>query len=506
MTAPILLLFRQDLRLHDHPALTAAADAGAPVIPVYILDEETGAELVPGAASRWWLHHSLDGLARSLDGLGARLILRRGRTDAVIKALVAETGAGRVVWSRCYEPAAIALFTRLKRDLAEGGVTADSHNAALLFEPWQIANKSGEPYRVYTPFWKAVWAKAETGSGLPAPLKAPERLAAPDTWPESDRLADWGLTPSKPDWAAGFKDHWQPGEAGARARFEQFRDAGLSRYKSLRNRPDLPFTSRLSPHLRLGEISPRTLWHATRHWMDGAGKGTEKEAEHFLKEVVWREFSYHLLYAFPHMKDQPLNPKFQGFPWDSSNRAKGLLRAWQLGKTGYPIVDAGMRELWATGWMHNRLRMITASFLVKDLLVPWQWGEAWFWDTLVDADFASNAAGWQWVAGCGADAAPYFRIFNPVLQGEKFDPQGDYVRRWVPELARLPASDIHKPWDADDAVLADAGVRLGNTYPRPIVDHGEARDRALAAFEEMKDFVPFKQQSSAPSSLSASKQ
>jgi deoxyribodipyrimidine photo-lyase len=464
--------FRQDLRIADNPALSAAVAAGGPVIPLYVLDDETPGQWRPGGASRWWLERSLAALGADLARLGSPLVLRRGRADQVVPAFMAETGARAIHWNRCYEPYAVARDTHLKERLRQEGHDVASHAGSLLREPREVKGKAGTPLKVFTPFWRAVQALGDP----PAPLPAPKRLVAPAKAPRSDALADWALYPGRPDWAAAFPDHWTPGEAGAKARFATFSDEAMAGYAARRDLPGVPGTSRLSPHLRWGEISPRTLWHATAHL---GGKG----AEHFLREVGWREFSYHLLHHEPGLPERNLRPEFDAFPWA---RAPKALARWQRGETGYPIVDAGMRELWATGWMHNRVRMITASFLIKDLLIDWREGEDWFWDTLVDADLASNAASWQWVAGCGADAAPYFRVFNPSLQGAKFDPDGAYVRRWIPELARLPDSLIHTPWLAPALVLEAGGVRLGRDYPEPMVDHGMARDRALAAFETIK--------------------
>ena len=473
-TAPLILWFRRDLRLADNPALAAAVAAGRRVVPLYILDEAAGGPL--GGAQRWWLHHSLAALDAALRDLGSGLVLRRGPAATVLEDIIAATGADTIHWNRLYDPAAIARDTALKADLQGRGLTVASFNAALLFEPWAIRNKAGQPFKVFTPFWKTCLAAPAPDAPLPGPARLPA-----STLPPGDRLADWALLPKKPDWAVAFGPCWQPGEDGARALLADFLDRALVRYKGDRNRPDLPATSRLSPHLAFGEIGPRQIWQATHHAMDGnpasAGGGA-----HFLSEVGWREFSHHLLYHEPQMVSRPLRSEFAAFPW--AEDAAGLA-AWQRGLTGYPIVDAGMRELWQTGWMHNRVRMIAASFLVKDLLIPWQQGEAWFRDTLVDADVANNAASWQWVAGCGADAAPYFRIFNPVLQGEKFDPEGDYIRRFVPELARLPAAIIHQPWNHRD-LARQCGVVIGRDYPAPIIDHGLARDRALAALATLK--------------------
>jgi deoxyribodipyrimidine photo-lyase len=357
-------------------------------------------------------------------------------------------------------------------------VSCHRYGGFLLHEPETIRNGSGEPYRVYTPFSKACFAQGEPRSLRPVPAFTAFQGAI-----RSDCLQDWGLHPTQADWAKGFETHWTPGEDGAAARLKDFIAEGLAHYADERDRPDRDVTSRLSPHLHLGEISPAQVWHAARAAETQSGGRLAKTVEKFLKEILWREFSYHLLHHWPSLPTEPFRPEFAAFPWTDDPAG---LKAWQQGRTGYPIVDAGMRELWATGTMHNRVRMIAASFLIKDLLIPWQDGERWFWDTLVDADIGSNSASWQWVAGCGADAAPYFRIFNPVIQGEKFDPQGAYVRKWVPELARMPDQFIHKPWEAPRLVLDAAGVELGRNYPHPVVDHGKARDKALAAFQEIK--------------------
>jgi deoxyribodipyrimidine photo-lyase len=472
--APVLLWFRQDLRLTDNPALAAALASVRPVVPVFVLDRETPGAWAPGGAARWWLHHSLAALAASLAGRGSRLVLRRGRAAEAIPRLVEQTGAAAVYASRLYEPWARASDAAVAAALKQRAVPIHGANAALLFEPWTVQTQAGGPFGVYTPFSRACFAAGPP----PQPTRAPPRVAAPDRFPPSDRLEDWSLLPTKPDWAGGLRETWTPGETAAQARLDRFVAGHLAEYDALRNRPDLDATSGLSPHLHWGEISPRQVWHAA----EAAGAPRGRSTETFLKELLWREFSYHLLWHRPEMPEQPLKPAFADFPWRNDAKA---LRAWQRGRTGYPIVDAGMRQLWHTGWMHNRVRMIVASFLIKHLLLPWQEGEAWFWDTLVDADLAANSASWQWVAGSGADAAPYFRIFNPLLQGARFDPDGAYVRRWVPELARLPAALIHAPWQATPLELQDAGVTLGRSYPAPIVDHSAARARALAALDSI---------------------
>ena len=444
--APSLLWFRQDLRLAANPSLAAALARRGPVVPVFIWAPEEEGAWPPGAASRWWLHQSLIALSADLEGRGSRLIIRRGPSADTLEALANETGAGAVFWNRRYEPAAIARDTAVKTALRSRGLTVESFNANLLHEPWTILNASGQPYRVFTAFWRA---------SIKAPIP-PTFAPPPKTLPAVSRLhsiplADLELEP-KIDWAAGFRDLWQPGEIGAKKHLQRFRPA-LSAYPVDRNRPDLTGTSHLSPHLHFGEISPGEVWRAIETEMGHKSQA----AESYLRQLVWREFAYHLLYHFPETAEQPLRPEFASFPW---RMKRAWFDAWRRGRTGYPLVDAGMRELWRTGWMHNRVRMVTASFLVKHLLTSWQDGAKWFWDTLVDADLANNTLGWQWVAGCGADAAPYFRIFNPALQADKFDPDGAYVRRWVPEIE-------------------------SDAYPRPIVNHAEARAKALLAWETL---------------------
>jgi len=478
MVSPTIVWFRQDLRLADNPALAAAVAWGGPIIPLFVLDAGAAGAWAPGGASRWWLHHSLAALRDALADRGARLVLRHGPATEILPRLAAEVGAGAVMWNRCYEPWAVARDTGLKAHLRADGLTVESFNAALLAEPWTLATKVGEPFRVYTPFWKALQARE-----IPWPQAAPDRLG-PAEAVAGDDLHTWDLQPFHPDWRQGLRDAWEVGETEAAARLAAFLDEALETYGERRDRPGEPGTSRLSPHLHWGEIGPRQVWHAVVQRAHAKGQEPfSGAAGKFLSELAWREFSMHLLAHFPELPERNWRAAFDAFDWRDD--PKGLA-AWQQGLTGFPIVDAGMRELWATGWMHNRVRMIAASFLVKDLRIHWRAGEAWFWDTLVDADLAANAASWQWVAGSGADAAPYFRIFNPVLQGERFDPDGAYVRRWVPELAALPDAWLHKPWRAPADVLAGAGVAVGTDYPNPIVDHGEARARALAAFAELK--------------------
>ena len=462
---PVIVLFRNDLRIGDNRALATAADSGRPVIPLFILDEQ---DIRPaGGASRWWLHHSLAALGEAVEKLGNRLVLQRGATGRIVAQAIKATGADAVFWNRRYAPAAIAADTALERRLRADGLEAESFDGFLLHEPSRVATQSGDFYKVFTPFYKRLASDGDPRD----PVDAPKSLAPCQTVLESEKLDALGLLP-KPDWTTGLGERWQPGEAGALVRLETFLAERVNGYAQGRDRPGEDATSGLSPHLAHGEITPFRIMAALRR---RRGQGVET----FVKEVSWREFCYHLLFHSPKLHRENFRPEFDAFEWRS---APSALKAWKRGQTGYPIVDAGMRELWQTGTMHNRVRMITASFLIKDLLIDWREGEEWFWDTLVDADAANNPANWQWVAGSGADAAPYFRIFNPVLQGEKFDPQGDYVRRYVPELAKLPDRVVYRPWDAPAAVLRDSGIALGEDYPHPIVDHAQARERAMAAY------------------------
>ena len=462
--------FRQDLRLADNPALSRAAKAGQ-VLPVYILDDEAAGDRAMGGASRWWLHHSLKSLDRSL---GGRLRFYRGAAQSILPRLVEQHGAASVFWNRCYEPWRIRRDKAIKAELTQRGVAVESDNASLLWEPWEALKQDGTPYRVFTPFYR----KGCLNAAPPRkPLPPPQRLdlvAAQDDG--SLPLEALDLLPAI-RWDRTLEPHWTIGEAGARDRLDAFLEQGLHGYKTDRNFPARRNVSRLSPHLHWGEISPNEVWHRVSARPDGADR------DHFRSELGWREFSYSLLYHFPDLPTRNLQSGFDDFPWRSDPAA--LLR-WQRGETGISIVDAGMRELWQTGYMHNRVRMIVGSFLVKNLLQHWHDGEAWFWDCLVDADLASNSASWQWIAGCGADAAPYFRIFNPVTQGVKFDPDGTYTKHFVPELADLPNEVLFSPWEAPALVLEAAGVRLGRSYPEPIVDLKASRERALAAYRQMK--------------------
>jgi deoxyribodipyrimidine photo-lyase len=478
--SPVLVWFRDDHRLGDNPALAAAAAAGSQVLCFAVVGDSDGARPLGGAA-RWWLHGSLQALGETLERAGSRLILFKGPALTVVEKIARETGASATFWNRRYGAAEIALDTAIKKRLTDRGIRAHSFNGRLLHEPWEITNQAGRPFQVFTPYLRAVMTRI-----IAAPLPGPKRISG-GIWPSSlldaaVSLEELGLEPSSPDWAGGIRERWRPGELAARASLTRFLREGLKGYADNRDRPSLPGTSRLSPHLRFGEIAPRQIWHAVAA-QAAQEPALARDAEKYLSEIVWRDFSYQLLHHHPHLAERPHSSRFDAFPWIEDART---LKAWQTGRTGYPIVDAGMRQLWQTGWMHNRVRMITASFLIKHLLADWRRGEAWFWDTLVDADPANNAFSWQWVAGSGPDSAPFHRIFNPVAQSEKFDPDGDYIRAFVPELAELPTDFIHKPWDAPADRLHAAGIRLGETYPAPVVPHGPARQRALDAFRSLR--------------------
>ena len=471
-TKPIIIWFRQDLRLRDNPALIAAHESGRPILPLYILDDDNSGEWKMGAAGRWWLHMSLKALN---DNLGGKLCFARGDSRQVLMEQTRNSGAGGVHWNRCYEPWRMACDAAIEKELGSVGKETRNFNASLLFEPRSTVKKDGTPYKVFTPFYQKGCLGKESMPALPE--AAPKNLTLFENRVSS--LDDLRLLPEIP-WHEKLEKNWKPGEAGAQERLEEFLDNGLKNYKEGRDYPSRRNVSRLSPHLHFGEISPRQVWHdiKTRMVVDRC----ERDGEHFLSELGWREFSYSLLYHFPDLPRANLQKKFDNFPWRYDDEA---LKSWQKGQTGYPIVDAGMRELWKTGYMHNRVRMIVGSFLVKNLLLHWHQGEEWFWDTLVDADLANNSASWQWIAGCGADAAPYFRIFNPVTQGQKFDSEGAYVRRYVPEISKLPDKYLHCPWQAPLEVLERAGVKLGENYPTPIVDLQMSRERALSAFKTL---------------------
>jgi len=469
-----IMWFRQDLRLADNPALDDAAGRG-PVIPVFILDTDSAGHGVrlPGGASSWWLHQSLERLRDALGGL----VIEMGDPETILSEIAEAAGADRIAWNRCYEPGAIRRDTEIKKALGDGGMHVESFPGNVLQEPFTVETQNGDPYKVYSPFWRAIRDR-QVDEALPAP-----EVTLADLKGLGRSLEELDLMPKRPNWARGWEAIWTPGEKGAMDRFNAFLKDGLEGYGKNRNRPDLPNVSRLSPHLHFGEIGARQIWHRTRKAAREDGR-LEKDADKFLSELAWRDFSHHLLYHFPTLPEKNWKPEFEAYPWVEDAAA---LKAWQKGATGYPMVDAGMRQLWQTGYMHNRVRMIVASFLVKHLRIHWREGEAWFWDTLVDADLANNSASWQWVAGSGADASPYFRIFNPITQGEKFDPDGAYVRRWCPELEKLPDEHLHAPFEAPADVLEKAGIELGTDYPRPLVEHRKARQKALEGYEAVKD-------------------
>lgn len=466
--ATAIVWFRRDLRLADNPALAAALRAHERVLPVYVHAPQEEAPWAPGAASRWWLHGSLAALSTALAERGSALHVAHAPSLDALRALVAASGATAVYWNRLYEPALVARDTRIKDALRADGVDARGFNGALWIEPWDIASGNGTPYRVFTPFWRALRARLD----LRAPLPAPKRIASPAV-AGSLALDDLGLLP-RIAWDGGLAKAWTPGEAGAARRLGAFCGGAVKDYAAERDVPAHEGTSRLSPHLHFGEVSPMQAAWALAAAADRAGFADG--AESCLRELGWREFSQHLLYHFPDSPQRDFNPRFEGFAWREADA--GVLRRWRRGRTGIPIVDAGLRQLWASGWMHNRVRMLVASFLTKNLRIHWLHGARWFWDTLVDADLGNNTQGWQWTAGTGVDAAPYFRVFNPVTQGERFDPDGDYVRRWVPELSAFAGGAIHAPW-RDPARLRASG------YPAPMVDLATTRAAALDAYRGM---------------------
>lgn len=472
-----IVWFRDDLRLSDHAALTAAARSGLPLICLYVLDDQRVNGRSLGGASRWWLAGSLRALDVSLKRHGQTLVLRKGDAAAIIPQIAREAQATGVYWIESEVPDQARQARHVLQALERDGIPAQTFRSDLLVKPQDLRNKEGRGLRVFTPFWKRALGLGTPAKTLPAPSRLPPPVAI-----ASDLLEDWQLEPTRPDWAGGLRATWTPGENSAQQRLHDFLENDIKGYATKRDRPDGEYTSRLSAHLRFGEISPRQVFHAAK-FKAAQNPASSHDIEKFLSELGWREFSRHLLFDLPDLHNRNLQESFDAFPW---RHDMDMLHAWRRGQTGYPIVDAGMRQLWHTGIMHNRVRMVVASFLVKHLLIDWREGERWFWDTLVDADPGSNPASWQWVAGSGADAAPYFRVFNPILQGEKFDPDGAYVSQWVPELAKLPPALIHHPWDAAPMELAAAGVTLGKTYPEPIVDHKAARERALAAYAKTR--------------------
>ncbi len=470
-----LVWLRRNLRVEDNRVLKAAADRGGAVVPIFIWEEPAG----PGAASRSWLCRSLKDLGRDLRTRGSRLIVRKGDASKVLPGLIKETGARAVLWDKSFEPVQRTIDALIQNKLARSGIFCDALNDSLLFDPARILNKQGTPFKVFTPFWNHCLSLEEPSQ----PVKSPAKLSAPSRWPQSEEFGKLNSERGA-KWVSKMEPFWISGARGAAAALRKFLDGKIEHYPVDRDRPSVDGTSKLSPFLHVGAISVRQVWHQTRKRMASDRRpGAVRSSEAFLRQIVWREFAHYFLFHFPEMVSKPFRKEFMEFRWKKDAQ---WLRAWQKGMTGYPVVDAGMRQLWATGWMHNRVRMIVASFWVKDLLQDWKAGAAWFMDTLVDADLANNTFGWQWVAGCGADAAPYFRIFNPVLQGEKFDPDGDYIRRWIPELSKVPSRFIHSPWRASSEILTKAGVRLGKDYPAPVVDHDAARKRALFAYYRLR--------------------
>ncbi len=475
---PIIIWFRQDLRISDNPALQAACETGAPIIPLYILDDNNAKEWKMGAASRVWLHHALASLNQDLS---ENLIFKKGEAKKIIEELVQETNAHAVFWNRCYEPWRISRDKIIKTTLEKENIEIQSFNGSLLWEPWHIKTGGGTPYKVFTPYYRKGCLQQPPPR---TPLPKAKSINFAKTQIKNLTLSDLNLMPPtrEGDWDERLCKYWDISEKGAHQRLNDFLEDGLKQYKKGRDHPADQNTSRLSPYLHFGQISPNTAWYAAQE--RGVAEGWETDMDHFLSELGWREFSYNLLFHFPDITWKNLQDKFDNFPWTKNKTTE--IKSWQQGKTGFPIVDAGVRELWETGYMHNRVRMIVGSFLVKNMLTHWHVGEEWFWDCLVDADLASNAASWQWIAGSGADASPYFRVFNPILQSQKFDKDGDYIRRFVPELKDLPKEHIHTPWETPELILKSAGIELGKTYPIPTMMHKDARDRALAAYQTIR--------------------
>jgi deoxyribodipyrimidine photo-lyase len=464
-----LVWFHNDLRLSDNLALNLACQSGKGVIPIFIWSSDEANDWHLGGAAKWWLHHSLESLSLDLKKIGSGLIIKKGQTKTNISKLIEDHNVSEIFMNRRFEP---KIIERDNQIFSDNDVKITIVNGNLLFNPEDIKTGQGRNYTVFTPFWKNCKLQKEPHR----PIKKPDSLKGPDSWPSTVSLEDIALLP-KIKWYTNIEKTWKPGEKNAKRALTDFLVNNGNEYGKNRNIPGIRGTSRLSPHLRFGEISPHTIWHEAK-------KYSNKGVEHFVREVGWREFSYHLLNNFPFLTNKPLRPEFENFPWASNSK---YLDLWKKGLTGYPIVDAGMRELWSTGWMHNRVRMIVASFLVKHLLLDWKEGANWFWDTLVDADLASNTSGWQWTAGCGADAAPYFRVFNPILQGKRFDSTGDYVRKWIPEIKKIPNGKIHTPWEVSKEELQNYEIVLGHSYPKPIVDHAEARKVALEAFDRLME-------------------
>ncbi len=470
-----IVWFRKDLRIQDNPSLFAALENNQRIIPVFIWDEEAGGSWKLGASSRWWLHHALLDLSQSIRNLGGQLLLLKGKAEEVIPHLANKYGAKQVYYGRTYDPSGIETQVQVEEALDQAGIESQSFNSSLLQEPWETKNGSGKPFQVFTPYWRKSRQiiYREPLSYNPSKLNF-EALPTPQT-----KLDDLELIPHHP-WHHKLGEHWEVTEEAGLRMIRRTVDEVTRSYATRRNHPAVEGTSRLSPYLAWGLVSPRQICQAV---LSAENEGSHRGENKFLVEIGWREFSYHLLYHYPTIPDQPLRPKYASFPWLEDPES---LDNWKFGNTGYPMVDAGMRQLYETGWMHNRVRMVVASFLVKHLLLPWNEGAKWFWDTLVDADLASNTQGWQWAAGCGADAAPYFRIFNPITQGEKFDARGEYAKQWIPSLENLPSKWVFRPWEAPPSLLSESGIELGKDYPSPCIDHAYGRQRALAALASLK--------------------
>ena len=466
--------YRRDLRLRDNPGLDFCLKNSKNTLLVYIFSTED-LSCKEGAASRWWLHHSLNELSERIKSLGSKLyILKSNDTKQTLLDLAKEVKAELICWNRLYEPGIIKRDTEIKKELIKNGLACESFNGYTLIEPWEIKNSTSKPYQVFTPFWRSLSQKFKEKN----PSVAPKKISKFETSINSIKLSSLNLLPKIP-WDAKFYEYWKPGEINAQKLINHFIKHKIDKYKTDRDFLDRNGSSALSPHLHFGEISSNDIWFQCRE-----SKLSVDSAEPFLRQLGWRDFASHLLFHFPHTEKEPLKKEFESFPW---SKDKKLLKAWQSGKTGYPIIDAGMRELWISGSMHNRVRMIVGSFLVKNLMIHWREGANWFWDCLLDADLANNTLGWQWVSGCGADAAPYFRIFNPITQSQKFDEEGNYLRKWLPELKDLPNKWIHNPSEAPKNILNEANIILGKTYPKPIVDLKETREAALDAYYEIRN-------------------
>ncbi|HDR4725163.1 deoxyribodipyrimidine photo-lyase [Bacillus cereus group sp. Sample62] len=476
MQNKIIVMFQKDFRLYDNLALFEANQSGE-ILPVYVQDET----FLVGGASKWWLHQAITDVQKQIEALGSTLIIRKGNTQEEILSLIEEMNVNAVYWNVCYDPERLKYNQNMKKVLEDKGITCREFDSHLLLEPWIIKKKDNTEYKVFTPFYNAFQKQV-----IPEPISKVQNLKGISPLPASLSVSELNLLPTIP-WTSHIDSIWNPTEEGAYKIFKQFFSNKLPSYSERRDFPNQNVHSMLAPYLSFGQISVKFIYHyLTNKSIERQCSLFEKQVNGFIRQLIWREFSYYLLYHYPFTVYKPLNEKFEKFPW---NNDEELLRVWQKGETGYPFIDAGMRELWQTGFMHNRARMAVASFLVKHLLIPWQEGAKWFMDTLLDADIANNTMGWQWVAGSGADASPYFRIFNPITQGEKFDENGEYIRNWIPELRDIPNKYIHKPWEASEQILQKANIKLGDTYPFPIVDHKAARERALCAYKNMKEFV-----------------